>query len=68
MYQMPTQPAPPAAPYMPVMSAPPAPALRMPESASPAPPRASSNVALYVILGCLFLIALFLVVFFALRS
>jgi hypothetical protein len=53
---------------MPVISTPPAPALRMPATASPALPRASSNVALYVILGCLFLIALFLVVFFALRS
>jgi hypothetical protein len=68
MYQMPTQPAPPAMPYAPVMQPPPAPALRMPATATPAPTRAPSNVALYVIMGCLFLIALFLVVFFALRS
>jgi cobalamin biosynthesis Mg chelatase CobN len=68
MYQMPTQPAPPVMPYVPVVSAPTAPALHMPATAAPAPRRASSNVALYVILGCLFLIALFLVVFFALRG
>jgi cobalamin biosynthesis Mg chelatase CobN len=40
----------------------------MPATAAPAPPRAPSSVALYVIMGCLFLIALFLVVFFAVRS
>jgi hypothetical protein len=65
---MPTQPAPQLTPYAPAISAPPAPALSMPATATPALPRASSNVALYVILGCLFLIALFLVVFFALRG
>ncbi len=68
MYRMPTQPAPPVTPYAPVMAAPPAPALRMPATPAPVPPRAPANVALYVIVGGLFLMAMFLVVFFALRS
>ena len=68
MYRMPTQPAPPVTPYSPVMAAPPAPALRMPATPAPVPPRPRANVALYVFVGGLFLMAMFLVVFFALRS
>jgi hypothetical protein len=81
-YGLPAQPAAPAAPPiygMPVQSSlpmPQAPAMPAPPSASlnfPAtqvqqPPTASSNLVLYCILGGLFLVALFVVVFFALKG
>jgi hypothetical protein len=51
----------------PVMPAPPSTPLNMPATYTP-PSRAPQNVTLYIFLGALFLIALFLVVFFALRS
>jgi cobalamin biosynthesis Mg chelatase CobN len=40
----------------------------MPASYTPTAHAAPKNVILYIILGALFLIALFLVVFFAMRS
>jgi len=67
MYGMP-QAAPPAMPYAPVTPAVPAAPLTLPQAKPDTPRRSSSNVALYVALGVLFLIALFLVVFFALRA
>jgi len=57
------------APPSPVMLASPVSPLAMPAiAAPPMPQRRSSNLALYLILGGLFLIALFLVVFFALKG
>jgi hypothetical protein len=52
----------------PVMPAPPSTPLNMPASYTPASHAAPQNVILYIILGALFLIALFLVIFFAMRS
>jgi hypothetical protein len=66
LYGMPTQPASMGA-RPPVMPAPPSTPLNMPAMYTPAA-RAPQNVTLYIILGALFLVALFLVVFFALRS
>jgi hypothetical protein len=60
-YGMPSQPAAPVIPHAPVLPAPPAVAVHVPARSSP-------NLALYVILGGLFVVALFLVVFFALKS
>jgi hypothetical protein len=51
----------------PVMPAPPSTPLNMPATYTPAS-RPPQNVTLYIILGALFLVALFLVVFLALKS
>jgi len=67
VYRMPAQP-PAVMPRPPAMPAPPAPSLNLPATQLPAGRPSSSNLALYIILGGLFLIALFLVVFFALKS
>jgi len=67
VYGMPMQP-PSMSPHGPAMPAPPATPLNMPATYVPPSRPGSSNVTLYVILGALFVIALFLVIFFALRS
>jgi hypothetical protein len=67
MYGMPAQPAL-MMPQPPVVPAPPAAALQLPTAPAPGPRPASSNLILYVILGAVFVIALFLVVFFALKT
>ena len=50
------------------MPAPPSASLNLPTPPVQAPRTASSNLALYVILGGLFLVALLVVVFFALKG
>lgn len=67
MYAMPAQPAA-VMPQPPVVPAPSAAAVQLPATAAPGSRRASSNLVLYVVLGAVFLIALFLVVFFALKT
>ena len=67
VYAMPQQPAA-VMPQPPAIPAPPAASLQLPATPAPGPRPASSNLALYVGLGALFLIALFLVVFFALKT
>jgi cobalamin biosynthesis Mg chelatase CobN len=56
------------APQAPTMPAPPSASLNFPAAQAQAPRTKSSNVALYCILGGLFLVALFVVVFFALKG
>jgi hypothetical protein len=49
-------------------TAPAAPSLNLPAASLQAPRRSPSNLVLYVCLGAAFLIALFLVIFFAMRG
>jgi len=67
MYGMPMQP-PSMAPHGPAMPAPPPTPLNMPATHVPTSRPGSSNTTLYIILGTLFVVALFLVIFFALKS
>jgi hypothetical protein len=67
VYGMPMQP-PSMTPQAPAMPAPPATPLNMPATYVPTSRPGSSNVTLYVILGALFMVALFLVIFLALKS
>lgn len=67
MYGMPIQPAS-VVSRPPVMPAPSPTPLNMPATYTPTSHAGAPNVLLYIILGALFLVALFLVVFFALRS
>ena len=67
MYGMPAQHVP-VMPHPPAVPAPPAAALNLPATPVARPQPASSNLVLYVVLGALFVIALFLVIFFALKT
>jgi hypothetical protein len=67
VYGMPAQP-PSMAEHPAAMAAPPVTPLAMPAAFAPASRPRSSNVTLYIILGALFVVALFLVIFFALRG